>query len=607
MRLLCEVVAAVLFLLSSHGAGGAGTGTGVSHCTREWAQTPDATVGLRSINHDGQQERKLRMVNTCADEVVIYWMDLNGEEVELKRLKPGRKISMMTSTGHAFRVYFAARFTSVRADLPESALPRSTSRQLALEHTVHLDVGDDNDEKWVQIAPCGADATPFHHQRMKSTDQQTAAELPSTDSHTRPTPGSTDKSNSETPTPAHEEDQRRLQELEEQLQRREAEAAARQAEQDAREEELRVSLEQAQAAVRQQEEQARLATEAAAVAMAQATASSANSQQHTEVKEDDVEEDLVVTASVTLACVLAATTAWLYSQLRKSASANVELLRKVQQEPHVRSITASSESAVAEGGVTIKQPSASSGNEPTVPASVDRADDSVTMSKPQWTTAEMRRAAAAVNKEQSFEGDSSSRDDSKKRGGSAEAALRATEEQLRAALVVGSASTATQSLSHNLEEGSSPTTPKRMRTAMSASSPISPQSSLSELEHKLQELGARDGRLGKLLLEASAQGILKSPSSSTASASTIIADSSHYQRELAVADVGSGRRGEGLEFGDEAPDFDDEPTEHESVVGGSSMPVGPTEQVGLTDSTSASPSDRLLARVVSRGRPGEDI
>eukprot|EP01043_Picozoa_sp_COSAG02_P071655 COSAG02_NODE_13189_length_1429_cov_12.709023_1_plen_249_part_01 len=234
MRLLCEVVAAVLFLLSP----GAGTGA-AQHCTREWAVTPDATVGLRSVNGDGQQERKLRMVNTCADEVVIYWMDLNGEEVELKRLKPGRKTSMMTATGHAFRVYFAAGFTSVRADLPESALPLSTSRQLALEHTVHLegsehseasdpsDPSDPSDQNWIRIAPCGADATPFHHQRIKSTDPQTTAELPSTDSDTRPAPVSTDKIDSARPTPAHEEDQRRLRELEEQLQRREAEAAAR--------------------------------------------------------------------------------------------------------------------------------------------------------------------------------------------------------------------------------------------------------------------------------------------------------------------------------------------------------------------------------------------
>ena len=573
-----------MLLLLAHRAGtGAETGAEAArHCTREWADKPGATVGLRSVNHENQQEWKLRMLNTCADDVVIYWMDLNGEEVELKRLKPGRKASMLTATGHAFRVYFAGSLTSARADPPSS-----TSLQLALEHTVRP---EHSDEEWFKIAPCGADATPFHHQRIRPTvptDVQTAVKLPNTGSDAPSAPEITAEVSSATLYPAHEEDQRRLRELEQQLQQREAEAATRQAEQEAREHELRVTLEQAQAAARQHEEQARLATQAAAAATAQAAGASAPVQQHSEVKADTAEEDVVVTASVALACILATTAAWLYSQLRKSASAKVELLQQVQKQAHAGPISGSEADATVTGGgetVKVASPSASSDDKLLGSASTDLADDSVAVSAPQWTTAAMRRAAAAVNKEQSSKGDDDGGNSSKRHTGAAEAALHVTEERLRAALAAGmSASTAPQPQSHKLDEDSSPRTPQKLPAARPGrspiSSPISPQSSLSELESKLRELGTRDGRLGKMLLEASAQGILNSPPSSVSSPTKARAT------EPAVSESAGGDRDEEPGNDDEPPEFDDE----------------------AVSSTGTKPSGGDIARVVSRGRPGEDI
>ena len=577
----------MVLLSLAHRAGmGVDTGTEAArYCKREWAHKPDATVDLRSVNHDGQQEWKLHMLNTCADEVVIYWMNLNGEEVELKRLKPGRKTSMLTATGHAFRVYFADSFTT---DLPTSALPGSTSRQLAMEHTVRSEHNDEADE-WVEIAPCGADATPFHRQPIRPTvptDVVTGAKLPNADSNALSAPAITTEASSATLNSAHAEDQRRLLELEQQLQRHEAEASARQAEQEAREHELRVTLEQAQAAARQQEEQARLATEAAAAAMAQAASASAPVQQHSEVKVDTAEADVAVTASVALMCMLATTAAWLYSQLRKSASAKVELLQQLQQQAHAGPMsTSEADTTVAGGGETgkVAGPSASSNVKLLGSASTDLSDDSMAVLAPQWTTAAMRKAAAAVNKEQSSNGDANCGDNSKRHTGSAEAALRATEEQLRAALAAGvSGSAATQPQSYKLDEDSSPRTPQKLpatrpgRSPMS--SPISPQSSLSELESKLRELGSRDGRLGKMLLEASAQGILNSPSTSVSSQATARAT------EPAILAIADGNRNEEPGNDDEPPEFDD------AWIG-----------------TSAKPSSGLIARVVSRGRPGEDI
>ena len=82
-----------------------------------------------------------------------------------------------------------------------------------------------------------------------------------------------------------------------------------------------------------------------------------------------------------------------------------------------------------------------------------------------------------------------------------------------------------------------------------------------------------------MLLEASAQGILNSPPSSVSSPTKARAT------EPAVSESAGGDRDEEPGNDDEPPEFDDE----------------------AVSSTGTKPSGGDIARVVSRGRPGEDI
>jgi hypothetical protein len=513
--------------------------SGAKYCERSWSPIPDATVGLRSANEEGQQELKLRMENTCADDVVVYWIDLAGEEVELKRLKPGRKLSMLTATGHAFRVYFPAGFTGTRADLPESALPRSTSRQLALEHTVAARAADSVEEtgdslELVSIAPCGADAAPYYHQRitappstddadvdeaLRRTEAEAAAAAAAAAAATK---AAEDSERAAAAQAAKEQEQQRREQLEQELQQREAEAAVREAASQAREAELRTTLEEARAAARAQEEQTRLATEAAEAAAAAAAAASAAqaleqaSAASAAAAEGPAGDGQFLAASVAVVCVLAATAAWLHGQLRESASENADLLRQVQE---------AEASRTKQTGQSVQRGAA---GDLKGQVSDDEEEETTVVSAPSWNTTAMREAAAAVSKEKeaasgvaaatasasaalgSADGavaigstDGTQREASSSSSScSAEAALSATERKLRAALASAGPSSLAPAGSRTPTASPSRRVPDSVIPSRSpGGTVISPQSSVSELDRKLQELGARDGRLGRMLAQ----------------------------------------------------------------------------------------------------------
>jgi hypothetical protein len=115
-------------------------------CTREWATPlkPDMSLKTPAPDEPGVQPRKLRMDNTCAEPVVVMWVNEHGAEVEVKRLEPGRRLSTATTGGAVFRAYF----------VDETNAPV----QLALEHKVSR---LDPRMRHVDIAPCGPQAARF--------------------------------------------------------------------------------------------------------------------------------------------------------------------------------------------------------------------------------------------------------------------------------------------------------------------------------------------------------------------------------------------------------------------------------------------------------------
>ena len=347
------------------------------HCTRGWAAMPQATVGLSSENTDGQQQRKLRVENTCSEEVDVFWLDEQGEEVHLKSLKPGRKFNMATASGHAFRAYFAAGY-GTRSDLPSSALPRATPRQLALEHVVLLvDEAAVESLDIVRIAPCGLDAVPYHHQRVAakpaSSDaggsEASAAEAAAQQKADEQERQRERQELALSAAKAVEDDTRR-QELEAALQQREVEAATKEAEATVREQELRDTLAAAQAQAKEQEEHAREATAAATAAAADAEAKAAAAAAEAKAAaaaaaaaaaerpaataaagEEDLQwiavsgestskphhsliskaiSDRMLVVAVAVVCILCGIAFWLHTQLRESAQANADLLQQVE-------------------------------------------------------------------------------------------------------------------------------------------------------------------------------------------------------------------------------------------------------------------------------------
>lgn len=138
-------VAMAWSLQQTAGSGGEGSGT-VRHCTRDWATPLEPDMSLRTPSPDapGVQPRKLRMDNTCAEDVVVKWVNEHGAEVQVKRLEPGMRLSTATTGGAVFRAYF----------VDENDQPV----QLALEHKVSR---LDPRMRHVDIAPCGPEATRF--------------------------------------------------------------------------------------------------------------------------------------------------------------------------------------------------------------------------------------------------------------------------------------------------------------------------------------------------------------------------------------------------------------------------------------------------------------
>ena len=90
------------------------------------------------------------MQNACAEPLVVMWVDELGAETEVMRLlKPGKRFSMATAIGHAFRVYWAA-----------GQAAGTQQRQLAMEVRVPPQQEDGGEVHVVQILPC-VGAVPF--------------------------------------------------------------------------------------------------------------------------------------------------------------------------------------------------------------------------------------------------------------------------------------------------------------------------------------------------------------------------------------------------------------------------------------------------------------
>ena len=138
-------VAMAWSLQQTAGSGGEGSGT-PRHCTRDWATPLEPDMSLRTPSPDapGVQPRKLRMDNTCAEDVIVKWVNEHGAEVQVKRLEPGMRLATATTGGAVFRAYF----------VDDNDQPV----QLALEHKVSR---LDPRMRHVDIAPCGPEATRF--------------------------------------------------------------------------------------------------------------------------------------------------------------------------------------------------------------------------------------------------------------------------------------------------------------------------------------------------------------------------------------------------------------------------------------------------------------
>jgi hypothetical protein len=76
------------------------------YCTSRWATYQTKQPNFASVNADNQQKRKMRMENTAAEPLDFFWVDPDGSEVAMTKLAAGRKFTMMTASGHAFRAYF---------------------------------------------------------------------------------------------------------------------------------------------------------------------------------------------------------------------------------------------------------------------------------------------------------------------------------------------------------------------------------------------------------------------------------------------------------------------------------------------------------------------
>lgn len=140
------VVVMMWSLQQTTSTGDNGSGEERRQCTRDWAPPLEPDTSLRTPAPDapGIQPRKLRMDNTCAEPMVVMWVNEHGEEVQVKRLEPGRRLSTATTGGAVFRAYFVDG-----ADQPV---------QLALEHKVSR---LDPRMRHVDIAPCGVGAKRF--------------------------------------------------------------------------------------------------------------------------------------------------------------------------------------------------------------------------------------------------------------------------------------------------------------------------------------------------------------------------------------------------------------------------------------------------------------
>eukprot|EP01047_Picozoa_sp_COSAG01_P096104 COSAG01_NODE_26669_length_706_cov_2.532125_1_plen_180_part_10 len=121
------------------------------YCTSRWSQELQHTTFFASVNEESQQERRMRMENTAAEPLEVYWVNPDGEEITMTKLAAGRKFTVMTASGHAFRAYF------IRPD---------GSQKLAYEHRVTLtdqldEFGEPKHEDYVRVMPCGRGAKPF--------------------------------------------------------------------------------------------------------------------------------------------------------------------------------------------------------------------------------------------------------------------------------------------------------------------------------------------------------------------------------------------------------------------------------------------------------------
>ena len=106
---------------------------------------------MHSINEDSQQERRMKMENTAAEPLQVYWVDPAGVEVPMTKLAAGRQFTVMTASGHAFRAYM------LRPD---------GKQKLALEHRVEMasnvdQFGQATEIDFVRVMPCGPGAKPF--------------------------------------------------------------------------------------------------------------------------------------------------------------------------------------------------------------------------------------------------------------------------------------------------------------------------------------------------------------------------------------------------------------------------------------------------------------